>query len=143
MKMKKCSKVKTLLSSFLDGELKGEVKVDVELHLAQCPDCRNELALLKADREVLTSVSVPELSPYFLTKTFARIRELKERKEPFWTRRFVYQAGAAFLVLLGIGLGIFLGSNLATHNGVSQEIATLNAEPSIEEIFAVDNGGER
>ncbi|MEO0068953.1 MAG: zf-HC2 domain-containing protein [candidate division WOR-3 bacterium] len=139
MKMK-CAKVKRMLSSFLDGELKGKAKLDLEAHLTQCSDCRNELAGLKEDRELMSSVSVPELSPYFLTRTVARIRELNEQKEPVWARRLVYQAGAAVLVLLGIGLGLFLGSNLAQNNGISQEIATLNAEPSIEELFAFTDG---
>ncbi|MEO0019957.1 MAG: zf-HC2 domain-containing protein [candidate division WOR-3 bacterium] len=139
MKMK-CAKVKRMLSSFLDGELKGKAKLDLEAHLTQCSDCRNELAGLKADRELLSSVSVPELSPYFLTRTVARIRELNDQKEWVWARRLVYQAGAAVLVLLGIGLGLFLGSNLAQNNGISQEIATLNAEPSIEELFAFTDG---
>ncbi|MEO0004457.1 MAG: zf-HC2 domain-containing protein [candidate division WOR-3 bacterium] len=139
MKMK-CAKVKRMLSSFLDGELKGKAKLDLEAHLTQCSDCRNELAGLKADRELLSSVSVPELSPYFLTRTVARIRELNDQKEWVWARRLVYQAGAAVLVLLGIGLGLFLGSNLAQNNGISQEIATLNAEPSIEELFALTDG---
>lgn len=140
--MMKCAKVKRMLSTFLDGELPDKAKLDVETHLTQCSDCRSELASLKADRELLSSVSVPELSPYFLTRTVARIRELKEQKEPVWERRLIYQAGAAVLVILGIGLGLFLGSNLAQNNGISQEIATLNAEPSIEELFVLTDGGE-
>lgn len=138
--MIKCAKVKAMLSSFIDGELNDNMKFEIEAHLAHCPDCETELKMLIADTELLRAVIAPEISPYFLTKAVARIREIKREREPVWVGRFVWQAGAAALVLLGIGLGVLLGSNLAQSNGVSQEIATLNAEPSIEELFALTSG---
>jgi len=141
--MIKCSKVKRLLSSYVDGEVKEATRTGIEVHLAQCPDCRNELKMLKADQELLISVRVREISPYFTTRTLARIKALRDKKEPQWALvRVIERAGAALLVLLGIGLGILLGTGLARNNGVSQEVAALNAEPSIEELFTVRLGGE-
>ena len=43
-----CSKVKELLSEYLDGMLDEEAGARVQAHLSECADCRDEHASLKA-----------------------------------------------------------------------------------------------
>ncbi|MGQ9707755.1 MAG: anti-sigma factor family protein [bacterium] len=143
MKMLKCSRFKMLFSAYLDGEVKERVRAAIEEHLARCPECREEMRMFKVDQELLSSVKAEGISPYFTVRTMARIRALKDEKVRRWTVvKVAWQAGALLLVLLGVGLGILLGSNLAQNNRLRQEVATLNAEPSIEELFLANAGGE-
>lgn len=138
MKAMKCSKVRKLLSRFLDNELSGTVSEAVMRHLETCPDCRNEFNLLQTDQKLLKPLTVPEISPYFTARTLARIRTLKPAPV---LPRLLWQTAVSLLILAGIGLGIMLGSGLATGNSTGSELAALNAEPSIEELFTPGNGG--
>ncbi|MEO0021939.1 MAG: anti-sigma factor [candidate division WOR-3 bacterium] len=134
----KCSKVRKLLSRFLDNELSGPGQEAVIRHLAECAGCRQEYELLQSDHRLLQSATVPEISPYFTARTLARIRTLKPAPV---LPKLVWQTAVSLLILAGIGLGILLGSTLAGGSGTGSELAALNAEPSIEELFTPGNGG--
>ncbi len=138
MKMMKCSKVRKLLSRYLDRELSGPQQETVNQHLAECAGCRQEYELLHSEHTLLQSVSAPEISPNFTTRTLARIGALSPARA---LPRLLWQTAVALLILAGIGLGIMLGTSLATGNGTSPELAALNTEPSIEELFVPGNGG--
>lgn len=138
MNSMKCSKVLNLLSRHLDHELSGPEQEAVINHLAECAGCRQEYELLQSDHRLLQSVTVPEISPYFTARTLARLGAFKPAPV---LPKLLWQTAVSLLVLAGIGLGIMLGSGLATGNGTSSELAALNAEPTIEELFTLENGG--
>lgn len=43
-----CSKYEVLISGYLDGELSPEELAHIEAHLAECPACRHEFAVMKS-----------------------------------------------------------------------------------------------
>lgn len=58
----KCGNVRKLLSDHLDDELPANVKVQVDEHLAACPDCANEharLAMLLEDLSRMGGAAAP------------------------------------------------------------------------------------
>ncbi len=138
MNTMKCSKVLKLLSRYLDRELSGPEQEAVNRHLAECAGCRQGYELLQAEHRLLRSVTVPEISPYFTARTLARIGALKPAPV---LPKLLWQTAVSLLVLAGIGLGIMLGSTLATGSSASPELAALNSEPTIEELFVPGTGG--
>jgi predicted anti-sigma-YlaC factor YlaD len=57
----KCDKIRELLAGYQDGELDREQLETVQTHLAQCPDCREELARLEKVKEVAGKVKHKDL----------------------------------------------------------------------------------
>lgn len=139
MKMK-CKKVKRLLSRTLDGEITPELKGKVDAHILVCSGCRKEFKELQALKALLSLAPVPEMSPYLFTRTVARLKESEVLSVSRW-RVLVWRTAAALLVAIAIAVGVLLGTGIRSNGGANGELATLNAEPSIEELFAVENSG--
>jgi len=51
------------LTAYFDGELDGARRQQVEAHLAECPECRQELEELKTLRQALASLALPPAAP--------------------------------------------------------------------------------
>lgn len=93
----------------------------VRLHVAECEDCRQELAELESAMRLLEEWQAPEPSPYFLTRLEARMREEREAAPAGWLARLraslVYGprmhvrplAAMALTILLLLGGGTYLG----------------------------------
>ncbi|MEO0070822.1 MAG: zf-HC2 domain-containing protein [candidate division WOR-3 bacterium] len=135
MKMK-CQKVKKLLSRTLDGEIEAGLKEKIHSHIDGCPECRKEFEELEALKKFLSSASVPEMSPYLLTRTIARLKEAKVLPISGW-QVLVWRVVAVVLIVIGIGVGVLLGLGIGSNGEVNGELAALNSEPSIEELFAI------
>ena len=67
--------VKTLLFSYLDGELNERERHLVQAHLDRCPACRKELDYTRRVRALLTPKEEVELNPYFWTRLSARLEQ--------------------------------------------------------------------
>ena len=101
------------------------VPAKVQAHVAECDNCKAELAELKATMALLDEWKAPEASPYFMARMEARMREEREAEPAGWLARqiarmragFAYGAvghmrplGAmALTVMLLIGGGTYLG----------------------------------
>lgn len=133
MKMK-CTKVKKMFSSLLDNELQKEVRVDVESHLGRCEMCRRDLEELKEIKTLLTSLPTPVMPGYLTSRIVARLQETEIRHQV--VTPLVWRVAAGLLITVGLWLGVMVGGGLAVNGGTNNEIATLNAEPSIDEFFA-------
>ena len=57
----RCEDIRILLAGYQDGELDREEKEMVEKHLAECPDCRAELARLDRVKEAAQRVKFDDL----------------------------------------------------------------------------------
>ncbi len=57
----KCDKIKELLAGYQDGELDAQQLETVQTHLAECADCREELARLNKVKEVAGKVKYNDL----------------------------------------------------------------------------------
>ena len=111
--MKHCEIYEEWISAFLDGELGLEQKIELQAHMAVCPECQRFFddlvaipeALMDADGE---EVSVPE---GFADQVMARVRETRQDaaedaskkviRFPHW-RRWAAMAACCAVVLLGV-----------------------------------------
>ncbi len=55
--------MRALLNAYLDGELHGTRLLEMELHLASCEACRNELKELHLVSDLLQAAPTPEFMP--------------------------------------------------------------------------------
>jgi len=97
----------------------------VQTHVAECGDCQDELAELKATMQVLDAWKAPAPSPYFLTRLGARMREEREAAPAGWLAGAIARlratvaygpglhvrplAAVALTVVLLVGGGTYLG----------------------------------
>ena len=114
----KCSEVQEYLSAWMDGEVPEGLRQRLADHVAGCPACGAELALM----ERLDAALVRLDSPVPQDLAAKVVRRLPRPASP----RFQSLALAVCLVL-----GIFLGSSLtgtlypAPANGITSEVASL------------------
>jgi anti-sigma factor RsiW len=97
------------LSRYQDGELDKPPRERVKAHLAQCPDCRQELQLLEqvtADIKHLPGVEAPL---NFTAQVMAAVKE-KEKPRRLALSRLVYSFVFIIFCLLGFLLNPHLKS---------------------------------
>jgi anti-sigma factor RsiW len=101
------------------------VPAKVQAHVAECDNCKAELAELKATMSLLDEWKAPEASPYFMTRMQTRMREEREAEPTGWLARQIARMRAGFsygpvghlrplgamalTVMLLIGGGTYLG----------------------------------
>jgi hypothetical protein len=117
--MKKCTAMEEKLADMLLDPEAAPAKV--KTHVAECNSCRKELEEMRATMAAMDAWTVPEPSPYFMTRLGARMREEREAPRQTWFQRirarFVYGpqmharplAAMALTVMLLVGGGAYLG----------------------------------
>jgi hypothetical protein len=80
------------------------VPAKVQAHVAECGDCRGELAKLQATMQLLDTWEAPEPSPYFLTRLGAKMREERQAAPAGWLARGVARLRAS--IVYGPGLHV-------------------------------------
>ncbi len=116
----KCSEVREYLSAFMDGEVPEGLRPGLDAHLADCPVCQAELAVMERLDAALAGLSVPV--PVDLS---IKMRRRLPRHSLPW-----FQTLALAVCL---ALGIFLGGSLTgtfypvsrSGNGITSDVATL------------------
>jgi anti-sigma factor RsiW len=126
-----CKRFEELLSAYLEGEVSGEEKREMDAHFASCPACAKLLSLLQETREALHGFPEIEPGPALMAKLYA-IPEKKKFFKPvfaFLLRPALQPVFAAFTVLfIAIsfvffhpqGRGIQKAINRQLHLGYSQ-----------------------
>jgi len=118
----KCTEVQEHLSAWLDGEVPEELRPQMSEHLAACPVCQAELAVLERLDAALAELEAP--APRDLA---AGVLRRLPRPTPSWGRSL---ALAACLVL-----GIFIGGSLTGTLYKGIQPANSNGEIAQMEIF--------
>ena len=128
-----CAFILRRLPAYLDSELPPPLIAEVEKHLAECPQCRNELASQKRIWDSLAAFSTPEPGEELETAVFRQIAKAENSLRP--RQMVLFPAGAA---AIGLFLGIFLASNalkkpdgLIAHNdGIMQALDAFSPAPN-------------
>jgi anti-sigma factor RsiW len=120
-KTMKCKNAERLLSRYLDHELDQGRARQLEDHLAQCANCRQELADLASATDRLRALDAPGPSPFLATRVMAEVRLARRRHRPAWAR-LVATAAAVLLVAGGAFAGVNLGTGLAGNGGSTDEL---------------------
>lgn len=118
----KCNLAQQLIVQSIYGELPDEGRRDLDLHVAECERCRNELEAYRALRRAMLAAPIEEPSPSFLAESRIRLENsLDELPPPSpWLRLetgvfgFLAQLRAApgmalVLAILGVGIGATAG----------------------------------
>jgi anti-sigma factor RsiW len=116
----KCREVQENLSAWMDGEVPEGLSQRLAEHVAGCPACRAEFALLKRLDAALAGLEVPV--PQGLA---AKVSQRLPRPASPWRQ--------SLALAVCLALGIFLGSSLtgtlyqrpAPVNGITTEVANL------------------
>ncbi|HTJ31519.1 MAG TPA: hypothetical protein VL346_13535 [Acidobacteriaceae bacterium] len=102
-------------------ELNAGVRAELEVHIAGCAGCREQLDSLKATMRLMDAWEAPEPNPYFLTRLNARLDEERTAQPAGWLERLkarlVYGsrltmrpvAAMALTVAVLVGGGAYLG----------------------------------
>jgi Putative zinc-finger len=132
-----CETLQFNLSLYLDNEMSSDEKSSIDVHLKQCPICREKLSHYREMQFSFQSFSKPKLSPKFAgSLKIAITKELETSKQ----KRLNFEEMSEFfkirLMPYGIGLAVsclffafFLNSllNLNTQNSLSR----ISAKPDI------------
>src|SRR5580693_6818981 len=136
----KCEEIGELLPDYLQGSLKAEQDDLVERHIAECGDCREEVAIWK--KLSLLPVEQPSkgsrkrfeamLQAYQTgrsDKASARLERAKRGSPWSWLQSPVGAvAWSAALLVMGIFAGNYFGSRTTHTNTDQDEIKTMHSE---------------
>lgn len=94
----RCSAIKSKIDAYLDGELSPGTKNKIELHIAECKECREYLEITRELMESASTLHVPESEPDWEHisagfKDIALNKALHESKNP---RNMVKELGKFF-----------------------------------------------
>ncbi len=94
-----------MLSAYLEGELDGARRAEIETHLGACPECASLLEAMRDARDALASLPELEPSPDLLRRLYA-IPERKRKFRP--VRDFLLRPSLQPVFAGATGLLVFL-----------------------------------
>ena len=129
------------------------VPAKVQTHVAECDQCRNELAELKATMQLLDAWEGPEPSPYFLTRLDARMREEREAEPAGWFAsriarmrdRLAYGPRVAMRPLVAMALTAVLLVGGGTYLGITEWVHAPQASGQaavVGDLETLDNNAQ-
>ena len=127
VKTMKCDEVRLLLVSFADGALAADRAEAVRAHVAGCAGCREELAQLAADAELLRRDEKPEVPAYLGSRIAAVVRERQTRPRPWFVlSRTMARVMTVVLAAVGLWTGVALGQGIVgTSSGAAGRLARI------------------
>jgi anti-sigma factor RsiW len=115
-----CDQVVELLEPIAAGDL--EPDEGVTRHLASCPDCAQALASARRVDQLLRTRSVPAAPAQFTSRTLARIRRDRWRREQFLDAGFNV---ATITVIGGIVLAVWMIIDRSGLSSISRDLVDL------------------
>lgn len=134
------------LVDLADGT-RAEASVD---HLAQCAECREQLADLRATMALAMTADVPEPSPLFWDHLSERVRasvaaeDMRPRPSSFflgfrwwsWQRMAVASAAVAGVVVVALGITMRTGPGTGESAGAGQQPSSVTSAASPQDPAA-------
>ncbi|MCX5685076.1 MAG: zf-HC2 domain-containing protein [Planctomycetota bacterium] len=149
-----CHWVRSVLTAYLDGELKPSTAEAVRHHLERCPECARHATELEQAWKMLDSVATAapplHIRPGFTERMMARIVEEKEleafearlrrgrRAQQFITQLTGLAAGLALGVVLYTWTGLPVQPNSPVEQEVSRSVAFLEDADLLDEMAVVE-----
>lgn len=106
---KTCNEITSYLSGYQDGELENHLRETVELHLRECPACRQQLLELQLLTDNIKSLPEVETSMNFTACVMSAVLE-KEKPRRAFLPSLVYSLVFILFCLLGLLLNPSLKS---------------------------------
>ena len=140
----RCRKVRSLLSTYCNGELTGRPQVMVKEHLAGCSSCRKEAATYEAIREAGQSLPSVPVRDDFNARLLNRIAE--ERFAETRTRAYLpgrvpwFRWRVAVPVVTTVALAVMLTVGaLSPTNGPDGHYASVGESDAYQTVQPSDN----
>ena len=149
-----CHWVRSVLTAYLDGELKPSTAEAVRRHLERCPECARHVAELEQAWKLLdasaTNASPLRIRPGFTERMMVRIAEEKElaafearlrrgrRARQFITQLTGLAAGLVLGVVLYTWTGLPAEPNSPVEQEVSRSVAFLEDADLLDEMAVVE-----
>lgn len=115
-----CDQVLELVEPIASGDLIADAAVSA--HLASCGQCAAVLEDARAVDRLLRQRAIPTPSPQFTTRTLARIRRDRWRREQFLDVGFNLAIG---LIVLGVVMAVWMIMDRSGLSAVSRDIISL------------------
>ncbi len=124
----------SLLSQYLDRQLKAETTQCLEMHLPHCPRCSRELKELDSIRQVCMNIPEVEIPEGLHQSIMNRVRRERQKDKLSWARRAIIPLAAALLIF-------FIGRGLP---GVLNNFTKQTAEQALPEsmIMAIEDDSD-
>lgn len=127
--MSLCESIDTLAMAYLDDELAGEERRELELHLGECASCKEHLEGERAEISFVRKALAAPPAPDMLKARIARALDAEEKTAARDTRkkwqRYLLPgsalAAAAAALALFLGIGVF-GVEKKTEPAVAREV---------------------
>jgi len=110
--MMDCDKVKQLLSSYIDGELNEEEKIEFDNHIAKCSSCKEEFNDILKVLDILHSIPEVELPADFKEGLHKKLVEVKQQEIRPFRIRILSSVAAGIMVMFALGIVIFNAGGL-------------------------------
>ena len=129
----RCRNVKSRLNRYLDGELSDQERRAFERHVGVCAACHEALERLRAaDAAVLQLAEPPDVPTGFAERVIARAARRRQQRPlvvPFW-KSFspAMRVAAAAMVMLGLGVGVLMGMDLARGPATPSDVAAADPD---------------
>ena len=94
------TKMRELLSVYLDGQLSQQEKIEVDVHLNECNDCKKYYAQLQSLRKMLSKYAQEELSPDSEQRIKNDFLGGKLKRETIMKNKILVSAGSVALTLV-------------------------------------------
>ena len=116
----KCSEVQEYLSAWMDGEVPQELGQRLASHVAGCPACQTELAILERLDAALAGLEAP--APRDLS---VKVRRRLPHPAFPWFQSLALAACLVLGIFLGGSLTGTLYPGLGSDNGITNEVTNL------------------
>ncbi len=105
-----CKQVEKKLSAFQDKTLPASTRLEVKIHLQNCPDCRRKLEELETVWQLLAEAETIDAAPFFWTRLAQRLADrqtaVQKHRQIFHSPRW---SPVALLTLVLLAFSVFSG----------------------------------
>jgi anti-sigma factor RsiW len=108
----RCTKVKTLISAYIDDELNSSEHSAFEQHLSACQDCGRALAEIGKVHRLFVNVETYKAPPTLITRIRANIRESQTARASFSLFTYTVRVAEVFFVMAILITGVLFGNIL-------------------------------
>lgn len=140
-----CQKIEILISAYIDGEITGEEKHLVDIHLQHCVACRTLMIEFSRLHLLYQEMEEREAPRDFRQRVTQRLEARTWKLFPWRIPRLVYALSFLFLVVAG-GLGVrswltSSGPSLDDVEVYAEDILFGNTFSSSTDLFSLNDGG--
>jgi anti-sigma factor RsiW len=129
-----CKRDREEIGAYVDGELTGEARTELESHLGTCAACRAEVAA--QDRLADAFAALPEVTPPgdFEARFWARVARERAAAESSWASWFTWRRILGVAVATAVALLLFLPlpEHLAGDGPALLPRATAKIDPDVK-----------